>query len=708
MALTAQEEQELASIENELGTRQAKQTSGLTQEEEFELAQIEQELSTRGSQEASVNPNREADLGFVNRSRYAIEPLESNRKALLIQEFGEENVKQDADGNMYINQNGQFRPVNKEGLSFADVADFAGATPEMAGGVVGTVAGGVGASVPGAIALGAAGGALGSAVRQGASALLGTPQVANVGERIAETGLSAGIGGLFGGAGKGIQMASPAIKRSAGAAADVFTRTAKKVPGVQTVSDAIDTSSKATKGVIESINKTFSFKRADDADELFRIADKIGVDKELLPEAIEFGDKSMISRTSRVIAEGPLGEEKLLKFQKAHNQVSNALDNSISRISPSGSTMTRDEAGQFIIDSVNDASKEFFGSLDETYSNLVENAPGLKLSKNSQDSITSKLNGLRTFAIGRAERGIGSQKQEAKSIIQAVESLKKSNGSLKQTVEALKNIGEEAFKKGNQNRLPIDQKRLQSLYFDVQKEAIQAIREHYGDDVADNLIRNNKMISDFIGENSVLSKSIGKDMAPEKVFQSLIENGDTRKAEAIMAVLPPEKMQSLKSSFLYTMVKRNTDGDVLFDSTIKNLDKKKELVSKLFSPEELDEIKEVLILGKRMGNPVMSTSGTGASNSFNNFLNEAKGAVFNETSLEMAKKRGRNTTEKFVRKTRPQGKKYIPSDPGKNGSYGNLLFDSAQRDGAYFTRGPAADSSTTRNSRDRPLKSKDN
>lgn len=696
MALSAQEEQELAAIEQELQTRQSPQApqSGLTQQEEFELAQIEQELASRQKNPTqTVDPNTEADLGLINRSRYVIEPLESNRKALLVQQFGQENVMQDDKGNVYVRQGDQFRPVNMEGLSFADATEFAGATPEMAGTAVGSVFGG---GIPGAFA----GGAAGSLVRQGASALLGTPQVATVGERITETGLSSLIsGGTAGGVQAlkyGAKIASPYAKEAISNIGDYVSGTAKKIPGVQTVGEVLDSSAKATKGVIDSLNKTFSFKRAGDADELFKIADSIGIDKEILPEAVEYGENSMISRTARTIAEGPLGEEKLVKFQQAHNQISNALDDRISRISPTGSTMTRDEAGQFIVDSVNEATKDFFNNLDETFSNMVKGAPGLKISPESQKKISSRLLGLERVAKGEMKRGIGSQKQEGKSLFEAVQAVRSGNGSFKQTVEAMQRIGREAFKKGSsQNRLPVDQKNLQKLYFDIQDEVIKNVREVYGDDAAENLVKNNKMITDFIGESGILTSSLSKDMAPEKVFKALVENGDTRKAEALMAIMPPGKVQSLKASFLDTMIKRNADGDVLFDSTIKNLDRKKELVSKLFTSDEMQPIADVLRLGKRMGRPVMSSSGTGASNAINDFVNRAKGAVFNEATLDLAKKRGSRPPRPPIKSgaISTKFKRLSESSPATQGGLANLLTDNGQRGGAYFVRGPVADNS---------------
>jgi hypothetical protein len=165
----------------------------------------------------NVNKEDEASLGVVNRAKYSIEPIQSNRKALLEQEYGKENVLEQ-NGELFLNQDGQFLPLNQDGISLADGADFLGALPEVAGGVVGGVAGAIGgvptggvASLPMAIGVGAAGAGVGSAFRQGLSAAIGNPQVATMGERALETGTSAAFGGLASGAGV---IAKPYISKA--------------------------------------------------------------------------------------------------------------------------------------------------------------------------------------------------------------------------------------------------------------------------------------------------------------------------------------------------------------------------------------------------------------------------------------------------------------------------------------------------------------
>lgn len=140
---------------------------------------------------SDIDMSEEADLGTLKRLQYSIEPIQTNREAFLVQEFGQDNVKKTPEGDILIKQRGKFRPVNAPGFSIADVSDIAGSAPEAIGATAGTLLGMGAASVPGAIA----GGALGGAARQGLSALLGTPQKADLSERVGEVALSGALSG---------------------------------------------------------------------------------------------------------------------------------------------------------------------------------------------------------------------------------------------------------------------------------------------------------------------------------------------------------------------------------------------------------------------------------------------------------------------------------------------------------------------------------
>lgn len=220
MALTYSEQQELKQLEAMATARVP--SSGLTASEQQELAQLESLAAPKMS-------NVEAELGIIDRARYALEPIDSNREALLKQQFGSENVIRDNKGELRVLQEGAYRPANAAGLGMTDVAEFAGALPEMIpeaiGGMMGGTAGlAVGAPTgPGAVATGAlglaggraVGGALGSGLRQVLSAAVGTPQVATPSERAMEVGMSA--------------VAAPI----GGALADAAAPVIKSIPGIR-------------------------------------------------------------------------------------------------------------------------------------------------------------------------------------------------------------------------------------------------------------------------------------------------------------------------------------------------------------------------------------------------------------------------------------------------------------------------------------------
>jgi hypothetical protein len=187
------------------------QPAPLSQDELLQLEALEAEEAQLAGTAPESGPTtgidpREAELGIMRRAQYALEPLESNRRAFLIEEYGAENVMQDENGDLFVRQQGMFRPVNEPGFSAADVANFIGATPEMLGAGAGALLGMGAGSIPSAMV----GGAAGSALRQGVSAAIGTPQVAGLKERAFETGVSAltsgagaGVGKVLKGAGKG-------------------------------------------------------------------------------------------------------------------------------------------------------------------------------------------------------------------------------------------------------------------------------------------------------------------------------------------------------------------------------------------------------------------------------------------------------------------------------------------------------------------------
>jgi len=672
--LNAQEEKRLAELEAKYGNVAQSQPTGLSPQEEKRLQELEAKYGPK------VDKLTEADLGFKTRALYSLEPLQTNREALLKREFGNENVITQ-DGELFVKKDNTFYPVNKQGVSVGDIAEIAGATPEMVGTSLGVMAGGfTPASIPGAIV----GGMAGSLARQGISASLGVPQVAGIKERAIETGLS----GLFSGAGSGAIKAAPMVKKVAVKAIDKATDIIPFMKGLKT----------GASNVMDTVTKNWSEGIAKDSPRYFKIAEKHGIQKELLPEAVEFGKESSVSRSARAMAEGPYGEQRLKNFYKAHDQVSDAIEKSNEIISP---IKFRDEidAGEFISNSIDNVRKNIQENGEATYSVISQSFPDMELSKGAKSNITKKLNEISKFAIGRIEFGIGTQKKEASNLLKAVSSLKKAERSIPNTIEALKNIGEEAFKSDKFGvREAVDKKRLKDLYFTYRENLVKSIEDNYGDygkEVADSLKQNNKSWSDFLKKREVLSSVLDKEnISPERIYKQIVASGDSKKLDAIKELIPESDFQAIKRSFLESKIAKNVDDRVLYGTTYKNIDKNKQILNRYFEPEELTSLGELVDLGGRMGDPVLSSSGTGASNQFMKFFDKLSEGIQGESSLEYAKTRARKNTKEAMKKAAKEARiksgkmGFLESmNDGKSGSLSNLFKDDYQREKSREDKG---------------------
>lgn len=475
----------------------------------------------------------------------------------------------------------------------------------------------------------------------------------------------------------------------------------------------------STKNAAKQLKKLFSPDIAPDFNELSEIAAKHNIPKGLINEAIEFGEDSVISRHARSIAEGPLGGDKLAKHNQLVAAVSDAAENTISKLGGGGHIADPVEAGALIRQSFDEGIDRFFDGMAETYQNAVKMGAGfdtpLTLDKKSKTILNTKMNDLEQWAIKRigdtkefdqvlATPGIKkgeaikamngqldvlsstnkaitkTQKAQAREVLEAVKMVKKSmadsGGDLNQVYSAMRDLGEIAFKTSNSMaELPSDTRKFQEMYFSLQKGMTESIRTGLGDEFADALIENNKKMSDLFTKRGVLANVLGnKNISDEKVFQSLIVNGDTKKIKALFDIISPESAQQLKASFLDQNLVRDADGVINFISSRKKLNKLKDSgkLKAIFSVDELKELDDVLRLGDRAGIGVMSTSGTGASNSFRNIKETLVNRIGGDTLIEGLKNKARsNYVEMPV--VGPNGVEYmerlkkVPTAQGKRG-----------------------------------------
>jgi hypothetical protein len=724
MPLSQQEEAELAAIEQELQTRQApaQNQSGLTPEEEFELAQIESELSERQANPApQVNANREADLGFVNRARYSIEPLESNRLALLVQEFGQENVMQDDKGNVFVKQGDQFRPVNKEGLSFADATEFLGAAPEMAGGAVGMVSGALGgavttggaASIPAAMALGAAGGGLGSVVRQGTSAILGTPQVSTVGERIAETGLSAGLGGLFSGAGQalkvGAKAASPYVKEAAENISSAFKRTPKGETALDIASEI-----KISPEIADDIVKLPGdevLSREVVQDQMAKL-DDIAIRQNLpKPTYAQAAGGRAIQAEDKIMNTPLIGGKIRQQVDNQLKAVKTNLEKQVGRFIDEDSTglevgISTKELSDGIVRSTKQAAQKLYDYVEESgkdamigkrtlFNKYRDYAGELGLIdpmgkptayaadtgftpdefKILQSTLFDGINALnknpspkiRFQAANALRKTVNNRAEElASTNPNAARLLKRFGSELDKTTEDILNrevpkLGE-AFKEASKNwaKYKGDQEFLESFLPDGVENIVKKTMNN-----TDNI----KRMKELVGENHV--KEIGKSYVKD-ILGNLSKSGVAR-ADSALSAIKKNKAQIIESL-----------GEDTYTNLVDNLYylnrlnqplsvSRPSMYSLLFNPQSDYNLKKLVVN--------VATSAKSYT--------EMKGM----TGKDVAKKAGKGLASPIT----VPFKRLSESSPAAQGSLGNILTDETQRGGAYFVRGPVASKDDDKN-----------
>ena len=447
---------------------------------------------------------------------------------------------------------------------------------------------------------------------------------------------------------KGISKAGVGASKKAGQmalAGSVKAAEAALPAGVKQTMGAVGRSGKSVKKAIDTI---FNPKVATDFKKFKKIAEQAGIDPKILPESVEFGKESFLSRQARNIAEGPLGQEKLQKFNTAVDSVSDALNKNVKSLGGSDEVLSAVDAGKLIRESYDDSVKTFFEKMNITYDSIIENNPGLRFDEKSMSKINHELGTIEKFAKDRlSRRGISATKRsQGKELLNSIKAIKENDGTFKQMTEALQDIGEEAFQaKNSLAEVPSDIENLRKIYSSLRGEIVETVRKNLGDRAAKDLIKNNVAMNQFFGRQSLLAKIIGnKQTSPERVFKQIIQSGDTRKIDALKSIIKPEQFNALKASFLDSIIKRNIDGDVIFRSSFNSMRSKKGVISEIFNPNEVEKITDLLKLGDRIGEPVLSRSGTGASNLFKDIGSTIRATVENEALLTQLKERARRGT----------------------------------------------------------------
>jgi hypothetical protein len=603
--LTPEEEKELAELEKQ----QAPQSSTLTPEEENELAALEAEEPSLVKQfgqkalGAAIEVGRQVDkyTGAPVRSAIGAAIEGENPATAYASQFGEDPDKAPSGSQLVQKVGVSDKPLYEDALLFGETgpspADIAGLAVDVAADPL---------------------------------AFIPIGKAASLGARGAGTGLN--IAAKTGGK----------VLKGSAAAADLATGTKIASGTVDFLEGGIRASKSAAKGVTNVLQTYLKPAQAVDFEELTDIAKRNKIDPDILPEAVEFGEGSFISRASRAKAEGPLGQEQLKKFQEAQSQISNAFGEKISKISGTGGPLSSEDAGALIKQGYDDGVDRFFNQMDTTYSSIAKQYPDLRIDGQSVRKLGDTIEQLRIKATKRFQNPVNAtERAEAKSILQTIGAIEKTPGDFANSVDLLQRIGRYNFKNAAELVNPIDVAANRKIYGDLKEVIINSVKKK--DPVlAQDLIDNNKALSEFFGDQASLKKIIGNKAASnEGLFKNLIINGDSRKIDALKSVLSPQDMQQLKASFIESITKRTDDGIPQFRRLKTQLENKSSVVNSLFDEQEIKEISELVTLGNRFGSPVLSSSGTGASNMFKDLVKSIPDAIVSDQVIDSMKAKAR-------------------------------------------------------------------
>ena len=397
-----------------------------------------------------------------------------------------------------------------------------------------------------------------------------------------------------------------------------------------------------------NLNKLFKPVVAKDADKFLKIAEKHGIRKELLPESVEFGKLSPISRKARAVSEGPMGATRVEKYEEFTGALGDAIDKKVSSYHPGGAILGNAEAGRVLRDGFEKSKKLFFDQMDHTYNSIVKQVPDMALTPKAVKGIQKTANEIESFAKELLKEGITvSDRSQANELLKAVAALRESGNSTEKAVRSMRSIGRVAYKTTKGGELPSDIANMRKMYKSLNKGFVDTVRENLGGEIADSLLANNKAMSRYFGKTSDVAKIL-KNPTDEKVFKSLIASGDTRKIQDLKSILDPDTFDAMKSSYLDSLIKRNAEGGIHYTSTLNNIKRmrNKDALNVMFDGDELNDFVELLQLGDRGGIPFLSTSATSASNQFSNIINTVKNFALDEVTLQRAITGARSRTEK--------------------------------------------------------------
>lgn len=445
-------------------------------------------------------------------------------------------------------------------------------------------------------------------------------------------------------------LMAKALLRTGEAVGKVGT-TGARVLGAAPMAEGIEA---GYKGAKRYLHEFFNPKIAEDFEQSLAIAERHGIDPKLLSDSVKYGNDSFIARKGKQLAEGVGGQERLLRHNSGVQAIAEATDRFIvDTVGRGYGPQTVENAGDLIRDAYNKAVSNTFQDLEFTYQSAGEQLGIQRLAPKSQEHIQGVIDRLGEQANWRAKNAatIDGQKQ-GRFMQKQLENLQGSvlAGDYQEIVQQMQEIGRSSYV--SHSDIGWDEKAGREMYEALREGVLQTV-DAVNPGAKTKLEASNQQLSKFLSDMGLLDPVVrDPKKGGEVIFRDLVEGGNSRKLEALKAVIGGDEdaMAVLKATYVDSLKKMGKDGEWSFNSlgrSFRNDARTRMVAEKLFSPEELQELGNLVSLGEKHGTPVLSTSGTGASNSFRDTLSNLKAHTLDESTIaylkrkaDAAKKRG--------------------------------------------------------------------
>lgn len=447
-----------------------------------------------------------------------------------------------------------------------------------------------------------------------------------------------GVGEIRGAGTIGMRMAAKGGKAGIEATAkagEFAAKAADVATGTQAGSKLFGGAKSTLKGLgqgMESLTNAlktrYGAKLAPDAEKSIQLATRNGIDPNTLNEAILFGPETSISRQARALGETPMGQHLRERNAKLSQDVQEAIRADIRRIGGE----TKDAAGKVtqaaetpanafeagdLIKSAYDAKvEETLGSMDVTYQSLAKQAPDAKIPAASMAKLKNHLDELEQYA---TDLGVDAfddvTESQAKHLLKTIDKVRNAGDNLGAVTRGMQGLGRTAFKvKTPLGQIPPDLAKIRGLYGKLSEAVTDGAGAHFGKETADQLRANNAAMTELFGDKSLIPSLGDAAKSEDRLFRSLILDGDAKRINTLKKYLSPADLKKVKAATLDLLNKENIQGGFTFRNNLsQRLANKTDAMTALFDPGELDNLKDLFQLGDKIGPSVLSTSGTGGS-----------------------------------------------------------------------------------------------